>query len=295
MRAVSPIVAITVLVLMTIAAAALAYGTIISFQDEASSATGEGVETFSAAVGSRLRIEEVAQGVIYIRNFGTVPLSGARFFLDGVPLSVSGPDPCAPGELCLFSLVEEGECEGECVLSMGEGMPIGTRLLVDEVDLQWGEGMQDAQPPRVLPAVPQYYQTICSQSWNCFGVYGKFGCGYTLTFNVTVDDSATGGSSIALCNYTTGVDKGGNQVWVEMSAYDGAFDSPTEIAVGSISIRSEVTVNVTCFDSSGYSNSTAQWVTGGGVVRTFTVEGCGSGTTCTQNPPNCPTGCGECV
>lgn len=136
MRSLSPIVAIVVLLLMTIAAAGMAYLTIVSYQSQSQAGSQGGLETLSASTKTQLKIESVSGGKIYLRNLGTETFENPNFYVGGQPLEVSGPDECQPGKICVYEVQEEVECTGDCKLSMGEDMPVGTKITVDEEDLK---------------------------------------------------------------------------------------------------------------------------------------------------------------
>jgi flagellin-like protein len=128
MRAISPVVAITILILMTIAAAAMAYLTIVGYQEQAGTASQSGVESLT---GSQimLRIESVAEGDIYLRNLATNRFTGAKFYLDGAPLETAGPGECVSGQVCVFVVSETLNCSGTHELSMGRDVPIPSRTV----------------------------------------------------------------------------------------------------------------------------------------------------------------------
>jgi flagellin-like protein len=127
-RAISPVVAITILILMTIAAAAMAYLTIVGYQEQAGTASQSGVESLT---GSQimLRIESVAEGDIYLRNLATNRFTGAKFYLDGAPLETAGPGECVSGQVCVFVVSETLNCSGTHELSMGRDVPIPSRTV----------------------------------------------------------------------------------------------------------------------------------------------------------------------
>ena len=89
MKAISPIVAIVILMLMTVAAGGMAYITITSYQSQASASTEGGIESIASSSKRQLKIESVADGKIYLRNLGTENFQGAAFYIDGRPLDVT--------------------------------------------------------------------------------------------------------------------------------------------------------------------------------------------------------------
>jgi len=70
MRSISPVVAIVVLMVMTVAAAGMAYLTIVSYQEEATAGSGRGFEDLSARASSAIEVESLADGRLYIRSRG---------------------------------------------------------------------------------------------------------------------------------------------------------------------------------------------------------------------------------
>jgi flagellin-like protein len=136
MRAITPVVAIIVLLLMTVAAAGMAFLTITSYQGQAESGTQGGIETIGTSTRTQIKIEAVAAGQIYIRNQGSETFENPRFYVEGRPIDVTGPDGCLSGKTCVFTITEDIECIGDCELSMGADMPIGTEVVVEEEELQ---------------------------------------------------------------------------------------------------------------------------------------------------------------
>jgi len=70
MRSISPVVAIVVLMVMTVAAAGMAYLTIVSYQEEVESGTGSSLEELAASGMSSIKVESLADGKLYIRSHG---------------------------------------------------------------------------------------------------------------------------------------------------------------------------------------------------------------------------------
>jgi flagellin-like protein len=70
MKAISPIIAIVVLMLMTIAAAGMAYLTIVSYQEQAARASETGVEAIGSAALSQVKVESIKDGKLYLRSIG---------------------------------------------------------------------------------------------------------------------------------------------------------------------------------------------------------------------------------
>jgi flagellin-like protein len=148
MKAISPIVAIVVLMLMTVAAAGMAYLTITGYQTQSQAGTQGGIETIGTSTRTQVKIESVAAGKIYLRNMGSETFENPDFYVEGKPLNVTGPDECLPGKVCVFTVTENITCIGDCVLSMGQDMPVGTTVKVEEEELEpetiCGDGDCDA-------------------------------------------------------------------------------------------------------------------------------------------------------
>jgi flagellin-like protein len=102
MRSISPVVAIVVLMLMTVAAAGMAYLTITSYQSQSQAGTQGGIESIGTTTRTQLKIESVAAGKIYLRNLGSEIFENPNFYVEGRPLEVSGPDQCQPGKVCVY-------------------------------------------------------------------------------------------------------------------------------------------------------------------------------------------------
>jgi flagellin-like protein len=128
MRSITPVIAIVVLLLMTIAAAAMAYLTIISYQEQASESTESGLGSLSS---TNLKIESVSGGRIYLRNLDSEEFTGGRFYVDGRPLTVAGPSSVEPGKVSVFSVVEAPECDNQALLDMGRDIGPGTQRVVN--------------------------------------------------------------------------------------------------------------------------------------------------------------------
>jgi flagellin-like protein len=293
MRSISPVVAIVVLLLMTVAAAGMAFLTITTYQNQASGSSEGGIEKLAAAGQSQIKVESLGNGRIYLRSFG-VPCQDLIVQVGNEPAQVLGD---CNTSLSIFNITSSCE-SGQQTVKINSGNQIITQQIscLELIGSATNEtAPPDYEPPVVYPASPVATQNFCPS--HCTGVVGFFsGCSYTLYFNVTVDDSSTGNSHISGCNHSIGTGKGAAS-WVEMTAYDGAFDSPIEIAVGSVTVAARSTVNITCWDAELNENSTDKWYTGTKgtpPILTFTVRGCSSGY-CVDTPPNCPTACTECI
>lgn len=141
MRAITPIVAIIVLVLMTVAAAGMAYFTITTFQTQTATGAQGGLRTLTETSKTQLKIESVSGGKVYLRNLGSETFENPLFYIENRPVNFTGPDKCEPGKICVYTIQEAVNCTGECELSMGEDMPIGTKVKVKEEEVQF------EQPP----------------------------------------------------------------------------------------------------------------------------------------------------
>ena len=147
MKSISPIVAIVILLLMTVAAAGMAYLTIVTYQSETQSGTQGGLETLGTRTRTQLKIESVSGGKIYLRNLGSETFENPAFYIEGKPLNFTGPEDCEPGKICVYTVLENVTCTGPCELTMGEDMPVGTRISVSEEDLgSGGEGGGEPTP-----------------------------------------------------------------------------------------------------------------------------------------------------
>jgi flagellin-like protein len=136
MKSISPVIAIVVLMIMTVAAAGMAYLTITTYQTQTAASGEGGLETLGTRARTQLKIESVAGGKIYLRNLGTDTFTGAQFFVEGRPLNVSGPVECNAGSVCVYEVEEDVNCTGDCELSMGLDLPIGTQVTVEEEEIE---------------------------------------------------------------------------------------------------------------------------------------------------------------
>jgi flagellin-like protein len=114
MKSISPIVALAILMLMTVAAGGMAYITLQSYQEQVQQGSTESTENLATIGKSQARIESIAGGKVYVRNMGAEPLRNIELLVEGRPVEAIGPDECDSGKLCVFEIQEELECQGDC-------------------------------------------------------------------------------------------------------------------------------------------------------------------------------------
>jgi flagellin-like protein len=145
MRSITPVIAIVVLLLMTVAAAGMAFLTITTYQSEAQSGSEGGLEKLATTSSTNLKIESVSAGKILLRNLGSKTFDNPSFYVDGRPLSTSGPSECEPGKVCVFTVTETVSCTGNnCELSMGRDLSINSQTVNEaELNVPCGDGTCD--------------------------------------------------------------------------------------------------------------------------------------------------------
>lgn len=124
MRAITPILAITVLVAVTIAAGGFVFFTMTTYQSQTEKAGSQGLETSQTVMNTKVDIESVSKGKIYLRNKGTTDFPSPQFFVDGYPMEVTGPEVCVAKELCVYVFNDTIDCEADCELSLGADVPL---------------------------------------------------------------------------------------------------------------------------------------------------------------------------
>ena len=201
MKSISPIVAIVILLLMTVAAAGMAYLTITTYQSETQAGTQGGLETLSTRTRTQLKIESVSGGKIYLRNMGSETFMNPTFYVEGKLLNFTGPLECEPGKLCVYTVLENVTCTGTCELDMGEDMPVGTRVEVTEEELGGGGGGGEEEPG------PYCGDINCDTGENCTSCPGDCPCTYQCCSGVccNVNTYCSGVSCVSCVNTCNGV------------------------------------------------------------------------------------------
>lgn len=138
MRSISPIIAIVILLLMTVAAGGMAYITITTFQQTTQAQGAGGVQQLGQQAGTILKVESVTGGTVYIRNIGTTDVSKVKVYADGK--EVGACDAVEQGEYCIIQINQTVDCGSDqrCDLTIGAATPptVTGELSVNEEELQ---------------------------------------------------------------------------------------------------------------------------------------------------------------
>jgi flagellin-like protein len=86
-KAITPVIAIVLLLMMTVAAAGFAYVFLKGTQEEVQKGTGESVEYMIKELSSCMSIDSISGNKIYLRNCGkgVITNDSLSFYIDGVP------------------------------------------------------------------------------------------------------------------------------------------------------------------------------------------------------------------
>lgn len=118
MRAVTPIIAVVILVLVTLAAGGLAFLALQNYQQQAGESGSETVRQLSSLENTRIKVERISNGKVFIRNSGTEVLREITVMVDGAPVTAVGPVSCDPRAVCVFEVAQLVSCEGSCDISI---------------------------------------------------------------------------------------------------------------------------------------------------------------------------------
>lgn len=257
MRSITPVIAIVILLLMTIAAGGMAYLTITTFQESAQTGAEAGSQQIFTQAGKTLKVESAEGGKIYIRNIGSQNLEKPVVYIDGKPVNITGCETVEPGKVCVITIEELIDCgpDQKCTLQISDYTLTG-EIVVEEENLEQGE---EGPPDIEAPEIGTYWTSgfwISDTGDVCFSECAGQGGSWTYTspkapiyFNVTVNDTGTGNSNIRNCQYYDPT-KGG-ETWTDMDAVDGSYDSSFENVTTTFSPTGDFSweyVNVTCYD-----------------------------------------------
>lgn len=121
MRAITPVIAIVVLLVMTISAGGLAYLTLTTYQEEAARGGMAGAEGTFQAIGEQVRIESVQDGKVIMRNIGSRTIEDFEplLVINGIPVQgVSSKTTLAPGETTVVDLRIESNANQPDVINV---------------------------------------------------------------------------------------------------------------------------------------------------------------------------------
>lgn len=161
MKSISPIIAVVILLLMTVAAGGMAYITITSFQQTTQAQGAGGIQQLGQQAGTILKVESVKGGTVYIRNIGTTDITGVKIYADGK--EIGSCDEVAEGKYCIIQLNETVDCgaDQKCTLTIGAATAptVTGELTVEENELA---------PMEICRNVTAY----CGD-WKCDGYLGE--------------------------------------------------------------------------------------------------------------------------
>jgi len=140
-RAISPVVGIVILMLMTVAAGGMAYLAIVSYQETSQTEVSGGIERIVTQAGQQVKVESVKDGTIYMRNIGTSTITDMRIYADG--REVGNCDNVEKNKYCIIRVNQTIACgsDHKCTLTVGTatGATVTGQTLVDEEELEFDE------------------------------------------------------------------------------------------------------------------------------------------------------------
>ena len=112
MKAVSGIIIIIIMLLMSVSLAGLAYMFITTTATSSMESGTEIIEHTTSSVLSRMKIDSIADNIIYIRNIGSVDLTNFSLFVNNRNVNFLAPDSIAPGEIgniTVYDIISKGD------------------------------------------------------------------------------------------------------------------------------------------------------------------------------------------
>ena len=112
MKAVSGVIIIIIMLLISVSLAGLAYMFITATATETMQSGTEIIEHTTSSVLSRMKIDSIADNIIYIRNIGSVDLTNFSLFVNNRNVNFLAPDSIAPGEIgkiIVYDVISEGD------------------------------------------------------------------------------------------------------------------------------------------------------------------------------------------
>lgn len=117
-RAITPVIAIVVLLVMTISAGGLAYLTITGYQNEAARSGMSGMEQTFESLSEQVKVESISNGQMIVRNTGSRSIEdfSPLVLVNGIPVqSISSKGTLAPGETAIIDLRIDMPTQGTVV------------------------------------------------------------------------------------------------------------------------------------------------------------------------------------
>ncbi|MBN1923731.1 MAG: hypothetical protein JW791_03135 [Nanoarchaeota archaeon] len=106
-KAISPVISVILLIVMTIGAAALAFFWITSVQSNIQETVGGNVEGSAGRDCSRLNLISIRGDGAIVQNVGCDTISSVNFFINGVLTSYDLEQPLAPGQAATINYLKQ--------------------------------------------------------------------------------------------------------------------------------------------------------------------------------------------
>ncbi len=103
-KGITPVIAIVLLLMVTVAIAGGAFVFLSSTFRGASQTTGEQMESQLKKMSGRFAIDNIDKNRAYLRNTGTTEINDIQFYVDSVKVSATGPASLQPGATEAFTL-----------------------------------------------------------------------------------------------------------------------------------------------------------------------------------------------
>jgi flagellin-like protein len=248
MRAITPILAILVLLLMTIAGGALAYMTILSYKIPATEASQAGADNLAASSNNKLKIESVSDGVIYLRNLGEETFTSVTFYINGRPLNTTGPEVCGAGKTCAYAIAETLACTNEGRLDMGTDLGMATKTVVP---------CEELGPQICGDAICNKGEDTSTCPQDCCSTSCDNSCSSSSCFGYDPDCDAGGGTTAVCCGD------------LECDGSEGCLSCQTDCGVCPLTLNLE---NSTEWSNSQWTHGYAADVDNDSTVEILTIE-----------------------